>query len=120
MTIGSASSSSTYHASDGAAYERFLGRWSRLLAGPFAEFARPADHGSVLDVGCGTGDLALAALRHGARSVSGFDLGAGAISNARGLAQERGLSERATFEVGDGSQAALPKCLTCLEQPPES
>jgi len=64
---------------------------------------------SVLDVGCGTGDLALAALWHGARSVSGVDLGAGAVANARALAQERGLAERATFEVGDGSRAALPK-----------
>jgi magnesium-protoporphyrin O-methyltransferase len=64
---------------------------------------------SLLDVGCGTGDLALAALRHGARSVSGFDLGAGAVASARALAQERGLAERATFEVGDGSRASLPK-----------
>jgi SAM-dependent methyltransferase len=63
---------------------------------------------SVLDVGCGTGDLALAALGRGARSVAGFDLGGGAIANARALALERGLSERATFEVGDGSQVALP------------
>ena len=63
----------------------------------------------MLDVGCGTGDLALATLAHGARSVSGFDLGAGAIANARALADERGLAERAAFEVGDGSQAALPK-----------
>ena len=62
----------------------------------------------MLDVGCGTGDLALAALGRGARSASGFDLGPGAIANARALAQERGLSERATFEVGDGSQIALP------------
>jgi magnesium-protoporphyrin O-methyltransferase len=63
----------------------------------------------VLDVGCGTGDLALATLGRGARSVSGFDLGAGAISNARALADERGLAERAVFEVGDGSRAELPK-----------
>jgi SAM-dependent methyltransferase len=64
---------------------------------------------SLLDVGCGTGDLALAALGRGARSVSGIDLGAGAISSARVLAQERGFAERATFEVGDGSHVALPK-----------
>jgi SAM-dependent methyltransferase len=64
---------------------------------------------SVLDVGCGTGDLALAALGRGASSVPGFDLGGGAIANARALAQERGLSERATFQVGDGSQIALPR-----------
>ena len=67
------------------------------------------DGRSLLDVGCGTGDLALAALGRGARSVSGFDLGAGAISNARALAQERGLAEFAAFEVGDGSKAPLPK-----------
>ncbi len=64
---------------------------------------------TVLDVGCGTGDLALAALGRGARSAVGFDLGSGAIANARALAQERGLSERATFQVGDGSQVALPR-----------
>ena len=64
---------------------------------------------SLLDVGCGTGDLALAALGRGARSVSGYDLGAGAVAGARTLARDRGLAERATFEVGDGSQAALPK-----------
>jgi SAM-dependent methyltransferase len=67
------------------------------------------DGRTLLDVGCGTGDLALAALGRGARSVSGFDLGAGAIANARALAQERGLSDRAVFEVGDGSELPLPK-----------
>src|SRR5260370_31620460 len=51
--------SSTSRASHGAAYERFLGRWSRLLAGPFADFARLPEDGRVLDVGCGTGSLAI-------------------------------------------------------------
>ena len=64
---------------------------------------------TVLDVGCGTGDLALAAIGRGASSATGFDLGGGAIANARALAQERGLSERATFQVGDGSKVALPR-----------
>lgn len=63
---------------------------------------------SVLDVGCGTGDLALAALERGATRAHGIDLGEGAIGNARSLAAERGLADRATFEVGDGSTAALP------------
>jgi SAM-dependent methyltransferase len=63
---------------------------------------------SVLDVGCGTGDLALATLAHGASSATGFDLGNGAIASARALAEERGLAEQATFSVGDASQVALP------------
>jgi magnesium-protoporphyrin O-methyltransferase len=71
----------------------------------FARWTKPASK----DEACGTGDLALATLGRGARSVSGFDLGAGAISNARALADERGLAERAVFEVGDGSRAELPK-----------
>ncbi len=64
---------------------------------------------NVLDIGCGTGDLALTALARGAATAKGMDLGAGAISEAEKLAEERGLSERATFEVADGSTATLPQ-----------
>jgi hypothetical protein len=51
-------SPSSYHASDGAAYDRFLGRWTERLASLLVEFARLPDNGEVLDVGCGTGSLA--------------------------------------------------------------
>src|SRR5437867_13217418 len=37
---------------------------------------------SVLDVGCGSGDLALATLARGADRTTGIDLGAGAIEEA--------------------------------------
>ena len=63
---------------------------------------------TVLDVGCGVGDLALAALAHGATRAHGMDLGAGAIEQARALARERGLQDRASFEVADGAVAQLP------------
>ena len=90
--------SSTYRASDGAAYERFLGRWSRLLAGPFAEFARPAAHGRVLDVGCGTGSLALALAERGAREqVAAIDIAAPYIAFARSRPGAAGIG----FAVGD-------------------
>ncbi|MBV8335058.1 MAG: methyltransferase domain-containing protein, partial [Alphaproteobacteria bacterium] len=76
--------SSIYRASDGAAYERFLGRWSRRLAGPFAEFARRADEGRVLDVGCGTGSLALTLAERGAPDrVAAIDIAAQYIAFAR-------------------------------------
>src|SRR5262249_6778118 len=64
---------------------------------------------TIVDVGCGTGDLALAALAHGASRAVGFDLGTGSIAHARELASERGLEERSAFEVADGSVATLPR-----------
>lgn len=90
--------SSTYAATDGAAYERFLGRWTRNLADAFADFARlPAD-GPVIDVGCGTGSLAAAlASSGGGRSVVGVDVAAPYIAFAR----QRAASPALRFEVGD-------------------
>jgi len=62
---------------------------------------------TVLDVGCGIGDLALTALARGAASAEGVDLSGKAIEQARELAAARGLAGRARFEVGDGSTSEL-------------
>jgi ubiquinone/menaquinone biosynthesis C-methylase UbiE len=51
---------STYTATDAAAYERLMGRWSRELAEQFIAFAGIADGDRILDLGCGTGSLAFA------------------------------------------------------------
>jgi SAM-dependent methyltransferase len=64
---------------------------------------------TVLDVGCGTGDLALSLLHSGAERASGIDLAAGAIEQARSLAAERGLADRASFTVGDGAVEPLAR-----------
>jgi SAM-dependent methyltransferase len=64
---------------------------------------------TVLDLGCGTGDLALATLARGAASADGIDLGPGAIEEARSLAAERGLADRASFSVGDGAVERLER-----------
>ncbi|HEX2256095.1 MAG TPA: class I SAM-dependent methyltransferase [Afifellaceae bacterium] len=73
--MSSAPASSTYAATDGAAYDRFIGRWSRRLADAVAPLAEPLPDGALLDVGCGTGSMALAlAERYPEREVVGIDV----------------------------------------------
>jgi predicted RNA methylase len=62
---------------------------------------------SVLDLGCGVGDLGLAMLSRGADRLSGIDLGPGAIEQARALAAERRLEDRSSFETGDAAKVRL-------------
>jgi SAM-dependent methyltransferase len=49
--------SSTFSAHDAGNYDRLMGRWSRLLAGKFLDFAGLSDGERIVDVGCGTGSL---------------------------------------------------------------
>jgi len=73
--MSSSPASSTYAATDGAAYDRFIGRWSRRLAEAVAPLAEPLREGSLLDVGCGTGSMALALVgRYPERDVVGIDV----------------------------------------------
>src|SRR6185312_12933471 len=61
---------------DGAAvdYDRFMGRYSTGLSGPFADFADVGAGQRVLDVGCGPGALtAELVARLGASSVAAVD-----------------------------------------------
>lgn len=64
---------------------------------------------TVLDLGCGIGDLATATVRRGAASALGFDLSAKAIDEARRLAAERGVEDRTSFDVGDAAMTELPE-----------
>ena len=43
-----------------AGYERYMGRWSRLLAPHYLAFAGVKDGQRILDIGTGTGSLAQA------------------------------------------------------------
>ena len=81
-----------------AGYERFMGRWSRLLAPTYVAFAGVKNGDRVLDVGTGTGSLA-AALEAGmpASEIVGVDPSEGFIA----YAQKNVRSTRAHFEVGD-------------------
>jgi SAM-dependent methyltransferase len=81
-----------------AGYERFMGRWSRLLAPPFISFAGIKNGQRVLDVGTGTGSLAVAVeTRMPASEISGIDPSQAFIAHAKKNAK----STRAQFEVGD-------------------
>jgi SAM-dependent methyltransferase len=81
-----------------AAYEAYMGRWSRLLVPGYVAFAGVKDGQRVLDVGTGTGALSatLAAAMESSEIV-GVDPSAGFI----GYAKENTKSSRARFEVGD-------------------
>jgi len=60
--------------SDADAYDRFMGRFSRPLAVPFADFAGLPREGRVLDVGCGPGALTTELVgRVGPERVTGVD-----------------------------------------------
>jgi len=55
-------------------YDRFMGRWSAPLAGPFADYARVAPGQRALDVGCGPGSLTTELVaRLGADHVAAVD-----------------------------------------------
>jgi len=86
------------------AYERFMGRWSRPLAALLVDFATVEAGQAVLDVGSGTGALALAVV--------------GAVPNARvtGVdpsdtfvrdAASRVVTGGVTFQVGDAQALQL-------------
>jgi SAM-dependent methyltransferase len=62
---------------------------------------------TVLDVGCGVGDLLLTLLARGASRGSGIDMGTGGIADAQRLAATRGLGDRASFTVGDAADTPL-------------
>ena len=81
-----------------AGYERFMGRWSRLLAPAYIAFAGVRNGDGVLDVGTGTGSLA-AALEASmpASEIVGIDPSEEFIA----FAQKNAKSTRVHFEVGD-------------------
>jgi ribosomal protein L11 methyltransferase len=60
--------------------------------------------GSMLDIGCGSGVLAIAAARLGCRPVEAFDLDPEAVRVARGNARRNGLGGRMRFREADVSK----------------
>ena len=88
---------------DGQAYERYVGRWSRLVAGAFLEWLAVPPGARWLDVGCGTGVLTETILQVAApQAVTGIDDAQGYVDFAR----DRIPDSRARFELGDAQ--AMP------------
>jgi SAM-dependent methyltransferase len=91
---------------DAEAYERFMGRWSRLVAPLLVDFADVPDSGRVLDIGSGTGSLALAiAQRKGRARVLGIDRSKEYVAYANSRNPYPG---RASFQVGDAQHLEFP------------
>jgi SAM-dependent methyltransferase len=81
-----------------AGYERFMGRWSRLLAPGYLAFIGVKDGDRVLDVGTGTGAVASAlAAAMPSSEVVGVDPSEAFIA----AATKNAKSGRQRFEVGD-------------------
>lgn len=96
--------SSSFKASDAAAYERLMGRWSRRLAEPFLDFAGVADGEQVLDLGCGTGSLTTAlAARAACERIVGVDFSEVYVD----FAKARNTDGRIEYQVGDACALTL-------------
>jgi SAM-dependent methyltransferase len=82
----------------GEGYDRYVGRWSRIVADQFLSWLDVSLRGIWLDVGCGTGALTQTILEKTApRAVLGIDAAQGYINFVR----KKITDDRAAFQLGD-------------------
>ena len=82
----------------GAAFGTGRHATTRMCLRLLQERLRPGER--ILDAGQGSGILAVAGARLGARSALGFDVDPSAVRCAQELARENGVSERCEFRPG--------------------
>jgi SAM-dependent methyltransferase len=88
---------------DGKAYERLMGRWSRLVGEKFLDWLDAPKNLKWIDVGCGNGAFTEVLIaRCAPAAVTGVDPSEGQLAYARG----RPGAKRAKFRVADAQ--ALP------------
>ncbi len=87
---------------DASAYQRFMGRWSLLVAPKLVDFTGVPDRGLLLDVGSGTGALAFTLAQRKARAhVRGIDPSNEYVEYAN---SRNPFPGRVSFETGDAQQ----------------
>jgi SAM-dependent methyltransferase len=88
---------------DGSAYERMMGRWSRLVGEKFLDWIAPPKHLAWIDVGCGNGAFTQVLIERCApAAVTGVDPSEGQLAFAR----TRPGTRLAQFRLADAQ--ALP------------
>ncbi|TBR26184.1 class I SAM-dependent methyltransferase [bacterium] len=91
---------------DGAAYERYMGQWSRLVGHSFLDWLALAPNLRWLDVGCGNGAFTELLMERAAPStVCGIDPSAAQLAHAR----TRPALKKAEFVPGDAMALPYPK-----------
>jgi SAM-dependent methyltransferase len=93
------------HFDDGAAYERYMGKWSQLAGEAFLEWLAPPSGLRWLDVGCGNGAFTeMVVERCAPSSVQGIDPSEAQLAYAR----TRPASRMVEFRQGDAMAQPFP------------
>jgi ubiquinone/menaquinone biosynthesis C-methylase UbiE len=93
-----------YHDKPGMPHRQALVRNNEVLADIAA--VQPGER--VLDAGCGVGGSSCWLAQHREATVVGITLVPDQVARARAIAERRGVSDRATFEVADFSRIPYP------------
>lgn len=98
-----------------AAYDRYMGRWSRQLAPRFLQWLGMPEAQRWLDVGCGSGALSEAILEHGApRAIIALDPSEGFLAMARSRLGDCVELHRAAAAQMPLPDAAVDVTVSCL------
>lgn len=89
---------------DGAAYERFMGPWTRAVGADFLDWLAMPEGLDWLDAGCGTGVFTEVLLERRPGRIVAVDPAPAQIAFAR----EKALPDKAVFEVADAQDLPFP------------